>query len=71
MNTKTQYYDVSDVMRITGEKKTKSYDIIRKLRKQFKKKYPDSVDIIGKIPIWYFEKTMGNIEIKEGEYDVK
>ena len=61
------YYDVNDVMRITGEKMTKSYDIIRKLRKQFKKLFPDSIDIQGKIPIWYFEKAMGNIERSDKE----
>ena len=60
------YYNAKDIQQITGASKSLSYEIIRKLRKSFKKKYPESIDIQGKIPIWYFEKIMMNKEQKEG-----
>lgn len=54
-----EYYDVNDVMRITGCEISKAYEIIRELNKKFKKKYPDSVPILGKIVKWYFDEAMG------------
>ena len=54
-----KYYSVEDVMEITGTGPNKSYEIIRKLRKSFEKKYPDAVSIHGKILKWYFDEMMG------------
>lgn len=54
-----KYYSVEDVMEITGTGPNKSYEIIRKLRKSFEKKYPDAVSIQGKILKWYFDEMMG------------
>lgn len=54
-----RYYNVQDVMEITGVKQNKAYEIIRKLQKTFQKKYPDAVFMQGKIPKWYFEESMG------------
>lgn len=62
------YYNAKDVQTITGCSKSLAYDIIRKLRKSFEKKYPESISIQGKIPIWYFEKIMMN---KEGDKNEK
>ena len=61
-----KYYTVEDVMEITGTGENKSYEIIRKLRKSFEKKYPDAVSIQGKILKWYFDEMMG---INGGEHN--
>ena len=54
-----QYYTVADVMNITGEGINKCYQIIRELNLQFKKDYPQSVSIQGKILKKYFDEKMG------------
>lgn len=53
------YYNVEDVMDITGEGQNKCYEIIRELNKTFKIDYPDSVSIQGKILKSYFDEKMG------------
>lgn len=53
------YYNVKDVMKITGEGINKCYQIIRELNLQFKKDYPQSVSIQGKILKKYFDEKMG------------
>ncbi len=62
------YYNAKDIQEITGCKMTKAYEIIRELKKTFEKKYPESIPIQGRIPIWYFEKIMMN---REGSKDEK
>lgn len=54
------YYNAKDIQTITGCSKSLAYEIIRKLRNSFEKKYPDAIPIQGIIPIWYFEETMMN-----------
>ena len=54
------YYDVKDIKQITGASQSWCYELIRKLRDKFSKKYPDSITPQGKIPIWFFEETMMN-----------
>ena len=54
------YYNASDVKRITGCSQSLAYEIIRKLKESFEKKYPNAISIQGKIPIWYFEEMMMN-----------
>lgn len=54
------YYNASDVKQITGCSQSLAYEIIRKLKESFKKKYPNAISIQGKIPIWYFEEMMMN-----------
>ena len=54
------YYNAKDVQEITGCSKSLAYEIIRKLKESFEKKYPESISIQGKIPIWYFEEIMMN-----------
>ena len=54
-----RYYNIQDIIEITGYKKSKAYEIIRKLKKTFEKKYPDSVSMQGRIPKWYFDECMG------------
>lgn len=58
------YYNASDIQKITGASQSLAYKIISKLRKSFEKQYPDAIQIQGRIPIWYFEKVMMN---KNGE----
>lgn len=53
-----EYYNVTQVMEITGVKKNKAYEIIRELNKTFKRKFPDSISIQGKIPKWFFDECM-------------
>ncbi len=59
------YYNANDVQAITECSKSMAYEIIRRLRKSFQKKYPDAITIQGKIPRWYFEESMMNKK-KEG-----
>lgn len=54
-----QYYTANDISKIIGCSQNKSYEIIRELNQKYKRKFPDSVEIQGKIPIWFFEETMG------------
>ena len=54
------YYNASDVKQITGCSQSLAYEIIRKLKESFEKKYPNAICIQGKIPIWYFEEMMMN-----------
>lgn len=54
------YYNAKDVQEITGGSQNNAYEIIRKLRESFKRKFPEAIDIQGKIPIWYFEEIMKN-----------
>lgn len=63
-----EYYDVCDVMTMTGTKQNKSYDIIRKLNKKFKNKYPDAEIIQGKVRKDFYDKVMGK-ERKDGDYE--
>ena len=58
------YYNAKDIQEIANCSKSLAYEIIRKLKEKFEKKYPDAITIQGKIPIWYFEKIMMN---KKGE----
>ena len=62
-----QYYTVEDVKKITGCEQNKSYEIIRELNKKFKKQYPNSVYIQGKVLKWFFNETMGIERKKENE----
>lgn len=52
------YYNAKDIETIVGCSKSKAYEIIKQLREKFESDYPDAISIQGKIPIWYFEKTM-------------
>lgn len=60
------YYNASDIQKITGASKSLAYEIIRKLKESFEKKYPNAIPIQGRIPIWYFEETMMNKRKTEG-----
>ncbi len=54
------YYNVKDIMDITGNGKSWCYETIKKLRNSFLEEYKDSIVPQGKIPIWYFEERMKN-----------
>lgn len=53
-----EYYNVKDVQKITECSQAFAYEIIRRLRADFEREYPEAITIQGKIPIWYFEKRM-------------
>lgn len=65
LNPSKEYYNVYDIIKITGAKKSKCYDIIRKLNDRFQKEYPNSIPIKGKIPIWYFREKMGSKPVND------
>lgn len=57
------FYDVNDVVSITGYSQSKSYDIIKQMNKELKEKYKKEnknlITFRGKVPIWYFEECTG------------
>lgn len=53
-----EFYNANDVQKITECSKSMAYEIIRRLKKDFEREYPEALTIQGKIPIWYFEKRM-------------
>lgn len=53
-----EFYNVKDVQKITECSRALAYEIIRKLRADFEREYPEAITIQGKIPIWYFEDRM-------------
>ncbi len=58
------YYNAKDIQQITGASQSLAYKIIRDLRESFAKKYPNTITIQGKIPIWYFEDVMKNKRVE-------
>ena len=63
-----KYYNFEDIIELTGCSQSKAYEIIRKLNEQYKKKYPESISIRGKVPKWYFNEAMGlNNDVKENQ----
>lgn len=59
------YYNVKDIISITGASQSWCYELIRILRTKFERKYPDSITPQGKIPIWFFEEVMKNKRVGE------
>lgn len=61
------FYDVNDVVAITGYSQSKSYGIIKQMNKELKEKYKrenkNLITFKGRVPIWYFEECTG---IKRG-----
>lgn len=57
------FYDVNDVVAITGYSQSKSYDIIKQMNKELKEKYKrenkNLITFRGRVPIWYFEECTG------------
>lgn len=62
------YYNVQDLIDITGLSQNKCYEMIRELNKSFKKEYPYAVLSQGHIPKWWFEQCMG---LKREEKEVQ
>ncbi len=61
-----EYYNAKDIMNVTGCSKSLAYEIIRKLQTKYEIRFPDSIKISGKIPIWYFNEMMGLSEKNRG-----
>lgn len=58
-----EFYNVKDIMRLTGYSDKKSYKIIADLNKDLKSEYPHQIILSAKIPIWYWDKrTKGEKE---------
>ena len=53
-----EFYNVKDVQEITGCSEALAYKIIKQMREDFEREYPEAITIQGKIPIWYFEDRM-------------
>ncbi len=53
-----EFYNAKDVQEITDCSEALAYKIIRQLREDFEREYPEAITIQGKIPIWYFEDRM-------------
>lgn len=66
-----EYYCFTDIMTLTGFKKSKSADLIVKLNDLLKDEYPNILIIKGKIPIWFWEEktkpVKKEIEVNEKE----
>ncbi|MCI9279944.1 MAG: transcriptional regulator [Bacilli bacterium] len=45
-----KYYNFEDIIELTGCSQSKAYEIIRKQNEQYKKKYPESISIRGRVP---------------------
>lgn len=63
-----QYYDCKDIMKIMGVGKSLAYNIIRKLKEDFKSEYPTTISVQGRVPIWYFNEKMGLKRSDENVY---
>lgn len=66
-NVSKDYYNAKDIQQLSGCSQSLAYQIIRKLRDKFTKKYPESITIQGKIPVWFFEEVMLNKKVKKEE----
>lgn len=49
-------YTVEDVMKITGYKKSRAYEIIKKVQQQMQRENKNVIILNGRIPIKYFDK---------------
>ncbi len=54
-----------DIMKITGYSRSKSYEILRKLVKDFKEENPKALTFRGRIQKDYFYKRIYGIETKK------
>jgi len=61
------YYNVEDIMELTGVKKSKGYEMIRNINDKFKQRYPNCESMQGKVPKWFFDEIMGFKKEEEKE----
>lgn len=54
-----EYYNAKDIQKLTECSQAMAYSIIRRLRGDFEKEYPNTITIQGKIPIWYANERLG------------
>ena len=54
-----EYYNAKDIQKITDCSPSLAYNIIRRLREDFEREYPNVITIQGKIPIWYANERLG------------
>lgn len=65
-----KYYDVEDVQKITGFKKSYSYKIIRKINEKLKNENENAVTFKGRVLIEEFNTFLG-IDLKEKNEKVR
>lgn len=58
------YYNASEIIKITGLGKSAVYKLINDLNTKLKREFPGTLIIRGKVPKWYFEKKLMINEIK-------
>lgn len=56
----SDYYTAEEIKKVIGCSQSLAYKIIRELRESFKNKFPEAIDVQGRIPKWYFEEIMMN-----------
>lgn len=53
-----EFYGADDIKEIIGCSIAKAYKLIRELIEDFKREYPNTKTIQGRIPIWFFEERV-------------
>ena len=53
-----EFYGADDIATIMGISKSKAYDIIKILIKDYKKEFPNCITIQARIPKWFFEERV-------------
>lgn len=54
-----EFYNAKDIQKITDCSLPLAYNIIRRLREDFEREYPNTITIQGKIPMWYANQRLG------------
>lgn len=62
-----EYYNLADIMLITGFKKSKSFELINKLNEKLTEEYPELIIMPGRIPIWFWDKKTKPVKENEEE----
>lgn len=61
-----EFYTVKEIMKQTGYKRTKCYDLIYRLNEEIKEKYPEIVTYSGRILKKYWDNQF-EMQNKKGE----
>lgn len=57
-----EFYNVNDIMRITGCGRSNGYKLLSQLSEEFKREYPNALALKAKLPKWYVEKKLKSKE---------
>lgn len=64
---KMDYYSAKDIMKKTGYKESKVYEVIRNLNKELEIEYPNVLRFNAKIPVWYWNEKTGSPKENKNE----